>query len=126
MTNQAERGPSMVRRLVAVSVVVALTLIGAGSAIADPPNETVFPMTCDDGTVVNITLGAPPNQSSNVFVVDESRMFVAKTLEVLDGFGNVVYEFDRGSKGFRGKDLLTCSLEAFDLFFTATGFFTPR
>jgi len=118
------RSVQTVRRGLTIALsVAALTTLAAGTASAAPKGY-VGPWSCD-GQTVNLNFGAPPNQSSNLFVDGTSTMFVIRSMTIVDA-GELVYSFDRGLAGFAGKSLVTCSTTIDTDTFTVLGYFTPR
>jgi hypothetical protein len=114
-------------RRLAIAGVLSIALAGAlpGVAGAAPSNGSVLTFACDDGSSLDLNLGAPPNQSSTAFVVDDNRILVVKRLElVVDG--EVVFGWDRGISGFDEASLLTCTADSGGLTYIVVGYLTPR
>jgi hypothetical protein len=105
---------------------LAGSLLPATTAHA-APNGFVLTFDCDNGQSYDVNFGAPPNNSSEAFIVGTNDVLVVKTLEVAIE-GEVIGFWNRGANGFEGKDLLSCTAEDPEsgLEFALTGFITPR
>jgi hypothetical protein len=113
------------RRILLMGLLVG-SLLPATTAHA-APNGFVLTFDCDNGHSYDVNFGAPPNNSSEAFIVGTNDVLVVKTLEVtLEG--EVIGSWNRGANGFEGKDLLSCTGEDPEsgLEFALTGFITPR
>ena len=115
------------KKFVASTAAVA-ALLCAGAAAADPSHnvQVPFTQTCSNGMTIEVQPGTLKNQSSVAFVTTSNQVVVAKSLTVeVEGVG-VVYSFERGLRGFAGRELVTCvgSPEP-GITVTVTGFITP-
>ena len=116
---------SMARRRFSIALLAAMIAALVPGTAAAAPKGYVASWACDDGHSYDLNFGAPPNQSSNLFVDGANSMFVIRTLTIHDS-GELVYQFDRGLGGFADKPLTACSTSIDTDVFTVTGYFTPR
>jgi hypothetical protein len=116
---------SMTRRGFSIALLAAMLAALVPASASAAPKGYVASWACDDGHRYDLNFGAPPNQSSNLFVDGTNSMFVIRTLTIHDS-GELVYQFDRGLSGFADKALTTCSTSIDTDVFTVSGYFTPR
>jgi hypothetical protein len=120
-----EEEDAMRRFAIAVLLYMALAGVVAGVVAAAPQNGLIIPFSCDDGSTLDLNLGAPPNQSSTAFS-GKNTVFVAKHFEIVVE-GEVVYAWNRGIKGFDEETLLTCTGDlGGGATATVVGYLTPR
>jgi hypothetical protein len=83
-------------------------------------------MTCSNGQTYLVNLGSVRNQASAGFIVGTEEVIVAKTLAIIVD-GETVYSWDRGSAGFDGAELISCTGELVPdvVVLTLTGFIAP-
>jgi hypothetical protein len=117
----------MTRRLFTIAITCAVALCAsAATASADPTGEPVE-FQCSNGETLTVTLGPPKNNSSVVYVIESTSIFVVKRLVITDPeTGEVLISFDRGLNGFDPDQLVTCEADAFGVHFLTQGFSTPR
>jgi hypothetical protein len=130
----------MLKRLWVALVLGILMLAAlAQGAAADPinaKNSLTFPVTCDNGQMVQVVLNGN-GEFTPAHIVGSTAVFVTQAFDVTFQFtptgGTTQTETDTASKPNVHGDLVTCSFDVtqtfpdgtFHLFGTATGFVTP-
>ena len=112
-------------RLFGILAVLATAAAFASTAAADPSHNIQPPqaLTCDNGMKIVVSPGTGTNLSHQAFVIDSTRIFVAKYLAFSDGTTTFV-AFDT-APGL--TDLITSTGDAGGgLTIIVGGFLTPR